>query len=51
VREYQPSGKEGVAFAAIVLGGHGKPDFAVEVPREKVIWNSVRAWGHFHCGR
>jgi hypothetical protein len=45
VREYQPSDKIGVAFAAVVLGGDGKPDFAVEVPREKVIWDRVNPTG------
>jgi hypothetical protein len=45
VREYQPSEKDGMAFAAVVLGGHGKPDFAVEVPREKVIWDRVNPTG------
>ena len=45
VREYQPSGKEGIAFVAIVAGEHGRPDFSVEIPRGTVIWDRVNPTG------
>jgi hypothetical protein len=45
VREYQPSQKHGVAFTAIVLSNDGRPDFPVEIPREKVIWDRVNPTG------
>ena len=41
VREYGPSDKDGIAFAAVVIDGHGKPDF----PRGKVIWDRVNPTG------
>ena len=45
VREYGPSDKEGIAFAALVIDGQGKPDFAIEIPRGKVIWDRVNPTG------
>ena len=33
------------AFAAVVIGIDGEPDFSVEFPREKVIWNRVNPTG------
>jgi hypothetical protein len=45
VREYEPSNKEGIAFTAIVVGPPGEPDFAVEIPREAVIWDRVNPTG------
>ena len=45
VREYRPSQQNSVAFAAIVIGIDGEPDFSVEIPREKVIWNRVNPTG------
>jgi hypothetical protein len=45
VREYRPSQKNGVAFTAIVLSNDGRPDFPVEIPREKVIWDHVNPTG------
>ena len=41
VREYGPSQKNDVGFAAVVIGVEGEPDFSVEIPPGKVIWNSV----------
>ena len=45
VREYGPSQQNSVAFAAVVIGIDGEPDFSVEIPREKVIWNRVNPTG------
>lgn len=45
VREYGPSDKDGMAFAAVVIDGQGKPDFPVEIPRGKVIWDRVNPTG------
>jgi hypothetical protein len=45
VRVYEPSDKDGIAFGAVVIDGQGKPDFAVEIPREKVIWDRVNPTG------
>jgi hypothetical protein len=45
VREYRPSVKSGVAFTAIVLSNDGRPDFPVEIPREKVIWDRLNPTG------
>jgi hypothetical protein len=45
VREYGPSQQNSVAFAAVVIGIEGEPDFSVEIPREKVIWNRVNPTG------
>ena len=45
VREYRPSQKNGVAFTAMVLSNDGRPDFPVEIPHEKVIWDRVNPTG------
>ena len=45
VREYQPSERDGIAFAAVVVGDHGKPDFRIEIPSRKVIWDRVNPTG------
>jgi hypothetical protein len=45
VREYGPSRQNSIAFAAVVIGRDGEPDFSVEIPREKVIWNRVNPTG------
>jgi len=44
-REYRPSQKSGVAFTAMVLSNDGRPDFPVEIPHEKVIWDRVNPTG------
>jgi hypothetical protein len=45
VREYWPSQRDGVAFEAIVLGRDGLPDFPIDVPQQKVIWDRVNPTG------
>jgi len=45
VREYWPSQRDGVAFEAIVLGRDGLPDFPIDVPQRKVIWDRVNPTG------
>ena len=45
VREYWPSDKNGIAFAAIVLGHDGWPDFPIDIPQHKVIWDRVNPTG------
>jgi len=45
VREYGPSQQNSVAFAAVVIGIDDEPDFSVEIPSEKVIWNRVNPTG------
>ena len=45
VREYWPSQTNGVAFAAIVLGRNGQPDFPIDIPQQKVIWDRVNPTG------
>jgi hypothetical protein len=45
VREYGPSQKNDVGFAAVVIGVEGEPDFSVEIPPGKVIWNRVNPTG------
>jgi len=45
VREYRPSQKHGIAFTAVVLSNDGHPDFPVEIPQEKVIWDRVNPTG------
>jgi hypothetical protein len=45
VREYRPSQENGVAFTAMVLSNDGRPDFSVEIRREKVIWDRVNPTG------
>jgi hypothetical protein len=45
VREYGPGQQHSVAFAAVVIGIDGEPDFSVEIPRQKVIWNRVNPTG------
>ena len=40
-----PHDKDAIAFAAVVIEAHGKPDVAIEVPREKVIWDRVHPTG------
>ncbi len=45
VKEYWASQKEGMAFAAIVLGRDGQADFAIDIPEKKVIWDRVNPTG------
>lgn len=45
VREYSPSQKDGFAFTAVVIGIDNKPDFPIEIPSGKVIWNRVNPTG------
>jgi hypothetical protein len=45
VREYGPSEKKGVAFAAVVIGVYDEPDFSIDIPREKVVWDRVNPTG------
>ena len=45
VREYWPSQRDGIAFAAIVLGRDGKPDLPIDIPQQKVIWDRVNPTG------
>ena len=45
VREYRASQKPGVAFAAIVIGRDGLPDFPLDIPDQKVVWDRVNPTG------
>jgi hypothetical protein len=45
VREYRPSGQQGIAFEAVVMGRIGQVDFPIQVPQEKVIWDRVNPTG------
>jgi hypothetical protein len=45
VREYRPGRRKGIAFDATVIGRLGQPDFPIEIPQEKVIWNRVNPTG------
>ena len=45
VREYRQSSTKGIAFEAIVIGRAGQPDFSIEVPQKKVIWDRVNPTG------
>src|ERR1041384_7323246 len=45
VREYQPSKQAGIAFTAIVINQDGQSEFAIDVPKEKVIWDRVNPTG------
>jgi hypothetical protein len=46
VKEYQLSKQDGIAFRAIVITHDGRSEFAIDVPKEKVIWNRVNPTGH-----
>jgi hypothetical protein len=46
VKEYQPSRQDGVAFRAIVTTHDGQSEFAIDVPKQKVIWDRVNPTGH-----
>jgi hypothetical protein len=45
VREYKRSLLPGIAFDAVVIGRDASPDFSIEVPLEKVIWNRANPTG------
>ena len=45
VREYWPTQRNGISFAAIVLGQGGQPDFSIDIPQQKVIWDRVNPTG------
>jgi len=45
VQEYAPSHRKGIAFVAVVLARDGNNTFTVDVPDDKVIWNTVNPTG------
>ena len=45
VKEYWPSNKKDVAFAAIVIGNNGAANFPIDIPNHTVIWDRVNPTG------
>ena len=45
VKEYRPSRQAGIAFTAIVINHDDQSEFAIDVPKEKVIWDRVNPTG------
>lgn len=45
VKDYRPSGKNGIAFEATVVSKDGRTEFEVDVPRSVVIWDRANPTG------